>query len=60
MVKINKFEYELLTHKWSGPAGAAHNVCWEFCVENRLMTKDAVITDKGKAAIKDYELNLAL
>ncbi len=55
MIKMTKYEYEILTNSWTGPPGAGYNAAYEFCQEFGWIDHNGDVTDKGREALKEYE-----
>lgn len=54
--KLNAFDYEFLTGRWSGPSGAAYNQTYEFCKNSGWCNQDGTPTPAGLKAIQEYEM----
>ncbi len=54
-MKMNKYEYQVLTDTWEGVSGAAWCAAYEFCQEFGWIDHNGDVTDKGREALKEYE-----
>lgn len=54
--ELNKYDYQFLTGKWEGVAGAAYNQTYEFCKEFGWCDANGQPTSAGYKAIQEYEM----